>query len=163
MLMKMVYYSQAMIKSYVLDLIRQMYRDNFKPEYLVGITRGGLHPALMMSHYTGIEMRTLDVRLRDTTGANREHNKLMIEDANRGRNILVLDDINDTGATFNWIHKDWNCPSYNVKYASIVDNLSSEFNDVAYNAVEINKAENDIWIVFPWEEWWGINYLERSN
>ena len=78
--MKMVYYSQAMIKSYVLDLIRQMYRDNFKPEYLVGITRGGLQPALMMSHYTGIEMRTLDVRLRDTTGANREHNKLMIED-----------------------------------------------------------------------------------
>ena len=160
---KMVYYSQAMIKSFVLDIMRQMYQDNFKPEYLVGITRGGLQPALMISHYTGIAMRTLDVRLRDMVGSSREHNASMAEDAQQGRRILVLDDINDTGATFNWICKDWKYPKYNVKYASIVNNLSSEFDNVAYSATEINKAEEDTWIVFPWEEWWGTNYLERSN
>ncbi len=160
---KMVYYSQEMIKSFVLDLMRQMYQDNFKPEYLVGITRGGLQPALMMSHYTGIIMQTLDVRLRDTAVFGMEHNKSIAKYAYNGRRILILDDINDSGATFNWIHKDLAHPGDHVKYASIVNNLSSEFDDVAYSATEINKAEEDVWIVFPWEEWWGTNYLERSN
>ena len=159
---KMVYYSQEMIKSFVLDLMRQMYQDNFKPEYLVGITRGGLQPTLMMSHYTGIIMQTLDVRLRDVA-FGREHNTRIAKDAYNGRRILILDDINDSGATFNWIHKDMGYPNANVKYASLVNNLSSEFDDVAYSATEINKAEEDVWIVFPWEEWWGVNYLERSN
>ena len=47
------------------DLINQMFADNWKPDYIVGITRGGLTPAIIMSHKTGIKMFTLDVRLRD--------------------------------------------------------------------------------------------------
>ena len=170
-----IYYSQKQIKSVVLDLVRQMYQGNWKPDYLVGITRGGLTPALMISHYTGIPMYTLDVRLRDyeEEGQAPEHNLRMSEDVhNANKKILIVDDINDSGATFNWIVNDWELelPSNkiwvnrsNVKFASIVDNLSSDYGGVDYHAVEVNKAEDDVWIVFPWEEWWGVNYLERSN
>ena len=70
---------------------------------------------------------------------------------------MIIDDINDTGATFKWIKDDWNVPNdstkSNVKFAALIDNLPSDF-VVEYNGVEINKEENPEWIVFPYEEWW---------
>ena len=146
----------------VLDIVTQMYHDNWRPDYIVGVTRGGLIPAVMMSHYTGIRMETIDVRLRDTFNSP-EHALWMAEDAGAGKRILILDDINDTGETFKWIVKDWeesNPPAdwldiwgNNVRFATIIDNAPSKF-DVDYSSIEINKAEDPAWIVFPFEEWW---------
>jgi hypoxanthine phosphoribosyltransferase len=76
-----------------------------------------------------------------------------------------VDDINDSGATLNWIKKDWrsSCgpadPKWDtvwhntVKFATLIDNLASDAK-VDYSATEVNKAEHDVWMVFPWEEWW---------
>ena len=146
----------------VLDIVTQMYHDNWRPDYIVGVTRGGLIPAVMMSHYTGIRMETIDVRLRDTFNSP-EHALWMAEDAGAGKRILILDDINDTGETFKWIVKDWeesNPPAdwldiwgNTVRFATIIDNVPSKF-EVDYTSIEINKAEDPAWIVFPFEEWW---------
>ena len=111
---------------------------------------------VLMSHYTGIKMHTLDVRLRD--GDTQEHNAWMADHAQCGTNILVLDDINDTGETFAWIKQDWGLDNIaddikNVRFATIIDNVPSKF-DVDYSSIEINKAEDPAWIVFPFEEWW---------
>jgi hypothetical protein len=40
-----------------------------------------------------------------------------------------------------------------VKFATLIDNLASDAK-VDYSATEVNKAEHDVWMVFPWEEWW---------
>lgn len=164
------YLGEVDIREAVTNISFQMFKDEWKPNYIVGITRGGLIPAVMMSHITGVKMHTLDVRLRDGDGET-ESNCWMAEDAfgyfqqghgQEGKNILIIDDINDTGATFDWIKQDWqsscmpNDPAWNdvwhknVRFASCVENLSSEFNS-DYSFIEINKAENDEWIVFPWE------------
>ena len=156
------YISQKEIETGVLDIVSQMYSDDWRPDYIVGVTRGGLIPAVMMSHYTGIRMETIDVRLRDTFNSP-EHALWMAEDAGAGKRILILDDINDTGETFKWIVKDWeesNPPAdwldiwgNTVRFATIIDNAPSKF-DVDYTSIEINKAEDPAWIVFPFEEWW---------
>ena len=39
----------------------------------------------------------------------------------------------------------------NVRFASLLDNQASNFGDVDYTAMEINKMEKDVWVVFPWE------------
>ena len=40
----------------------------------------------------------------------------------------------------------------NVRFAVLFDNLSSKCSrKVNYSAVEINKAEEDVWVVYPWE------------
>jgi len=40
----------------------------------------------------------------------------------------------------------------NVRFATITDNLASEFNGkVDYHFDEVNKAEEDVWLVYPWE------------
>jgi len=85
-------------------------------------------------------------------------------DISKRKNILIVDDINDTGATFNWIKEDWRASCLpnesswdtvwhkNVRFATITDNLSSEFDgEVDYSVHEVNKAEEDVWLVYPWE------------
>jgi len=182
--MSKLYLTDDQIKKGVHDILRQISADNWRPDYIVGITRGGLIPAVLMSHYTGMRMETIDVRLRDSENSP-EHALWMAEDAygyepndyydpamghnktsvDKRKNILILDDINDTGATFNWIKQDWqsSCmprdPSWssiwgnNVRFATIVNNIASPF-EINYSSIEINKAEEDTWVVFPYEEWW---------
>ena len=79
MTMNKLYIDDTQIKNACHSIVTKMYRDNFKPKYIVGITRGGLVPALYLSHMTGITMHTLDVRLRD--GDEQESNLWMAEDA----------------------------------------------------------------------------------
>jgi hypoxanthine phosphoribosyltransferase len=88
-------------------------------------------------------------------------------DAGQRRRILIVDDINDSGATINWIRKDWqgSClptdPGWTdvwnntVRIAVLYNNESSD-NEIAvdYAAEHVNKFEDPQWIVFPWEEWW---------
>lgn len=176
--------SQSDFESLVSDLCREITISNWKPNYIVGITRGGLIPAVMISQYFNIPMYTLHVSLRDNVD-NNESNLWMAEDAfgyvnmeeretldicwneSNRKNILLVDDINDSGATFNWIMNDWmfGClPSdphwndvwnNNVKFLTIVDNLSSKCKvKMDYTAMEINKANNDVWVDFPYEKWW---------
>jgi hypoxanthine phosphoribosyltransferase len=149
-----VYYTNNQIHSYVLEIARQIYQDNYRPDYIVGLTRGGLVPGVLLSHYLDVPFHALN---KD------ESNLWMAEDALEGKNILVIDDINDTGNTLNKLKNDWAGNSgdwesiftYNVKFAVCIDNESSnEF--VNYAGYTINKAENPEWCVFPWEEWWNV-------
>ena len=160
--MKKEYYNWENIEDMISDVVQQIAvdGDNFKPDYVVGLTRGGLIPATMLSHYYQVPMHTLEIKLRDHA-VTPESNKWMAKDAVDGKNILIVDDINDTGDTLAWIKQDWeksgeiNWPA-NIRFAVLVENEPSKFGDVDYVSKFINKNENPQWIVFPWEEWWAI-------
>ncbi len=181
--MKKVYYTWQQVEGACLDIARQMSADNWKPDYIVGITRGGAVPAILLSQYTGIPMRPLQVSLRD--GGDCVSDLGMAEDAigsvpfdrraefggnkwveKLKKKILIVDDINDTGATVDWIKQDWPSGCYpddnewnqvwgdNVRFAVLTHNQSSEFKDPDYSVWNVNKAEEDCWLVYPWEEFW---------
>jgi len=185
MLVPKKYYSWEDIERMVSDLCQQITLSDWRPDYIVGITRGGNIPATMISSYFNCRGEALKVKLRDVeeTEEGTESNFWMAEDAygydNNGdpelgkydpalrKNILIVDDINDSGATFNWIKNDWqsgclpNSPQWenvwgqNVRFAVLTDNLSSNFeHKVNYFADEVNKQEQNVWLVYPWEEWW---------
>ena len=165
-----IYYTWQDVEHHTQEILRQIHADAWRPDYVVGLTRGGLVPANLISQYLGCRMETLKVSLRDDTEC--ESNLWMAEDAfghemEQPKNILIVDDINDTGATLNYIREDWASGCFpdnlrwtevwgqNVRVAVLVDNESSKSGiPVSYSAVDINKAEQDSWIVFPWEEWW---------
>lgn len=179
--MKKILVSWTDIESHVQEILRQLHQDQWRPDYVVGLTRGGLVPANLISQYLGCRMHTLDVSLRDSNSAP-ESNLWMAEDAfgyvpnpesstqsstAYRKSILIIDDINDSGATLNWIRQDWsssclpNDPAWNtvwgnnVRVAVLYDNQASQSElDISYSAVTINKLEEDSWIVFPWEDWW---------
>jgi uncharacterized protein len=168
--MKKIHYTAEQVEGQVLEILRQMQRDNWRPDYVVGLTRGGLVPANMISQYLGVPMHALHVSLRDNIEKDCESNLWMAEDAYGyladPKKILIVDDINDSGATLNWIKRDWeggclpqeekweDIWSNTTRFAVLVDNQASEFHGINYSAEEINKAEEDCWCVFPWEEWW---------
>ena len=180
-MIKKHYYTWQDIERACLNIALQMYNDNWRPDYIVGITRGGNVPATILSNMLGVRGEALKVSLRDSGGES-ESNLWMSEEAfgyvdleeqetlkcrwdiGKRKKILIVDDINDTGATFNWIKQDWpagclpNEESWktvwhnNVRFATITDNLSSDFNGtVDYSVHEVNKAEQDVWLVYPWE------------
>jgi len=177
------YYSWQDVEKACTNIALQMYKDNWRPDYIVGITRGGNVPATILSNMLNIRCEALKVSLRDDNGES-ESNCWMAEDAfgyvplddqeiyksrwdlSRRKKILIVDDINDTGATFNWIKQDWqssclpnsegwdsvwNTENANVRFAVITENLSSTFDGVRYSVHEVNKAEEDVWLVYPWE------------
>jgi xanthine phosphoribosyltransferase len=176
------YYDWEDVHNAANRIIAQMCKDKWTPDYIVGITRGGLPLATILSHKLDCRMETLKVKLRDAKdGESCESNCWMSEDAfgqvddtetyksrwdiNSRKNILIVDDINDSGATFNWIKHDWESGCFpdedaawdsvwgkNVRFAVMTENLSSEFDGVKYYYDEVNKAERDVWLVYPYEE-----------
>ncbi len=161
--MKKTHVTWNEVQSHVQSIIRQMVLEKWTPDIIVGITRGGAVPAVMISNYFNCKMVSLDVSLRDNTEYGPESNCWLPEDAET-KKILIVDDINDTGATVNWIMSDWSSLVLhdkwkdNVKFAMLYDNQASNATvDIAFSAVDINKAEDDIWIVFPWENFWNSN------
>ena len=135
------------------QLLVQLYNSEWRPDYIVGITRGGNVPATILSNMTGIRCEAVKVALRDgESGKTGDSISWMADDAKLGKNILVVDDINDTGATFEWLSNDWGLNGGdNVRFATLTENLSSNFDGVDYYCDEVNKAEEDVWLVYPWE------------
>jgi len=180
---KEIHIDNEQIRAMMADIGRKITLDGWKPDYIVGLSRGGLIPAVMLSHYLNVTMYTLKVTLRDGQEDDCDHNCWMADDAlgaqydendnyintnaeQRRKKILIVDDINDSGATIQWIKNDWQSACLpddinweteiwgkNVRFATIINNLASK-SDVDYYSMEINKEEDDSWIVFPWEEWW---------
>ena len=181
--MKKKYYSWNDIETMCIQIVNQLYADNWRPDYIVGLTRGGNVPATIISNMTNIPADTLQVNFRDN-GLYTESNCWMAEDAygygviptegyfdsvtgsiaEKRKNILIVDDINDSGKTFDWIVTDWqsNCVpgdvawkeiwGNSVRFAVLTENLSSNFELVNYYCDTVNKAEEDVWLVYPWED-----------
>ena len=169
------YYSNTDVEHQVNQILQGLAHDNWRPDYIVGLTRGGLIPATMISHYLGVPMHTLNVSLRDSK-MGPESNLWMAEDAfgyldgeshiSKRHNILIVDDINDHGNTLNWIRTDWqsgclpnsseweNIWGANVRFAVLINNEASDFKLMDYVGHSINKDVTPEWCVFPWENWW---------
>jgi len=149
-----LYYTWKQFDKDIDKLAIQILRSKWYPDYIVGITRGGLVPATALSHKICSTMYTMDVRLRDTdadyTGPERA---FWLEAQALTKKILIVDDINDSGATLQWVK---NCfkphviQTGNVRFATMFDHLGSDFDQVEYTVTEL-EPENKPWIVFPWE------------
>ena len=117
--------------------------SSFKPTHIVGITRGGLIPAVMLSHSFDLPMETLGVSFRDNRATH--HTKFKpIDDAR----YLIVDDINDSGTTFKVVSDIFRNRRLIFATSALINKEKSGFNVDFYGEM----FYHDDWINFPWEK-----------
>ena len=126
--------------------------DDRRPDHLVGIGRGGLAPAVYLSHATGVPMLSIDYSSQADTLAAAAAARLA-ERTRAGERLLFVDDINDSGRTIarlrHLLAQAGAMPGA-VRFATLIDNAGSA-ERVDHAARTIDRATCKDWFVFPWE------------
>ncbi len=130
-------------------LCRDITLDKFDPQVLVGLSRGGLTPGVMMSHWMQKPFKPIKTSLRDYPEWE-DYLPKKTDDR-----VLIVDDICDSGETFQRISdfiKERGV-GVEVRFASLWWNNECDF-EPHYYVQECAKDTEGIWIHFPWEHWW---------
>jgi len=77
--MKKKYYSWQDVERAADSIVAQMCKDQWCPEYITGINRGGLPLAMLLSHKLDTKMYTVDIQLRDGKENDCESNLWLAE------------------------------------------------------------------------------------
>jgi len=99
-------------------------------DYVVGIPRGGLIIAVMISHRLGVKHMTID-HLEKLEEFDLDIDK---------KKILIVDDISDSGQTLKRFRKEYTTATLDVRNTTI-----------AVPQFYANWLDNADWIVYPWE------------
>lgn len=126
--------------------------DGWRPTCVVGIGRGGLVPAVYLSHAMGVPMLSCDWSSTLDDGAA-EAIRRSATLAARGERLLLVDDINDSGRTTAALRAALDGAGAAVgaiRFATLIDNAVSA-QRVDYRARTIDRTVTKDWFVFPWE------------
>ena len=152
---KKLWYPWNEMRRDVNTLCRDIVLDKFDPCCIVGISRGGLTPGVMMSHWLNKPFKPVKAALRDFP----EWEDYLPRKTDE--RVLIVDDICDSGETFTRMKSYIKGPRLNqpmelpteVRFASLWWNNECDF-EPHYYAQECAKDSEGIWIHFPWEHWW---------
>ena len=147
-----LWYNWEEMRKDVNVLCREVLLDKFDPEVIIGLSRGGLTPGVMMSHYLNKPFKSVKAALRDFPDWEEYLPK------KTDKRVLIVDDICDSGETFQKISDHINSrreksTQTDIRFASLWWNNEVEF-EPHYYAQECAKDSENIWIHFPWEHWW---------
>ncbi len=130
----------------------QLEADSWKPDFLIGVGRGGLVPAAFLSHRLDIAMLSVD----HSSGEPGFGGELLVKLAAKiadGRRMLVVDDINDSGTTIDCIRGAIAAKGggdEQLRVAVLINNSRSKAK-AEYAATLIDRDSDKRWFVFPWE------------
>lgn len=149
---ELLYIDNAQFIADVQQLAATLRKESWRPEFIVGIGRGGLVPAVFLSHATGIALLSVDHSSKVPTFGDELLTKLALK-TQAGTNLLIVDDINDSGRTISYLRDTFlaeNGVAANLRIAVLIDNIRST-ERVDYWARQIDRKEEPRWFVFPWE------------
>ena len=147
---KKLWYNWREMRRDVNSLCREILLDKFDPNVIVGLSRGGLTPGVMMSHWMKKPFKPIKTSLRDFP----EWEDYLPRKTDE--RVLIVDDICDSGETFHKIREYINERKENgvdVRFATLWWNNECNF-EPHYYVNEIAKDSTKTWIMFPWEGWW---------
>jgi len=126
------------------DLIIQ-----FNPDMVIGLIRGGLLPAVIVSHVLNdTKMEAIDYSSGDGNGDNRNCHTNKIPKFDIEKRILIVDDICDTGRSMREVTKEYRDRGHEVLTFALYYKESSVFKpDFVWQTI----PEDSPWIIFPFE------------
>ena len=163
-----VFYTFEQMKTDLSGIVDQIEHSGWKPQLILGLTRGGLIPATMLSHQFSAPLIPINLSLRDfvrdqiavISEIKTAFDQFGIEDLH---NVLIVDDILDSGATLErllqiFARTQMNNDKLQTRIAVLVHNQAST-SDVKphYVGTAINKDEDPSWLEFWFEGWYSKN------
>lgn len=140
------------------QLSEKIKRDNYQPDVVIAIARGGVVVARLICDFLGIlDLLTIKVEHWVETAAHLEDAvvKYPLNVDLNGKKVLLVDDISDTGKSFAVAkkHIEENCHPLEIRTASMqhISPVSTFRPD--YYAEEVKEWT---WFMYPW------NYVEDT-
>jgi hypothetical protein len=123
-------------------------KREFDPDMIVGVARGGLIPAVRLSHLLGDKLlRIIHVKYYKDINLRKEKPELWADIGKPKGKVLVVDDVADTGTTLEFVVRYLKEKGVtDIRIATIAWKPKSRLKPDFY------VYETDKWIVFPWEE-----------
>lgn len=148
---RQVHISWSRLEKLAARLVRMIKASGFSPDYVVGITMGGLIPLALVAE--GLKVKNVAmVSARSYDEKTKKRGKLVISHVPRltarGKKILLVDEIADTGETFKVVSSilKERCGATHIKTAAIVVNTTRCKTVPDFSVLNVDK-----WVVFPWD------------
>ncbi len=136
----------------VLAIAAALAADDWRPTCLIGVGRGGLVPAVYLSHASGLPTLSCDLSSQVKDFADDVLVRLAAR-TRAGERQLFVDDINDSGRTIGLLRGRLaaaGAVAGAVRFATLLDNVSSA-ERVEYRARTLDRTVTKDWFVFQWE------------
>ena len=141
--MKTIKYPYNEYKKDLNTLVKQIQKKKVKYDFVLGVERGGLIPAVHLSHRLGIPFKTLSWSSQLKDGS------MLTWFILRNKKILLVDDIVDSGKTFLEIFgKYWDMDTAVLIY----NNINESKIKPDYYGRMINRKDTPEWFDFWWEK-----------
>ena len=140
----------------------QVYEDGYRPNYIIGVWRGGApigiavqeffsvlgvpsdHIAIRTSHYKGIDDRSTEVQVY---GLN-----YIIKQVESDDSLLIVDDVHDTGVSIEKIVSDLQAAcKKNTPEIRVATPYFKPSKNKTSRTPDYHLHETDKWLVFPHE------------
>lgn len=124
----------------------------WNPTLLVGVGRGGLTPAVFLSHRMGLSMVSIDYSTKIAQFGD-ELVTVLARRTRDGDRLLFVEDINDSGKTIGELRAalaEHGALQEQIRFAVLMNNVQSS-QKVEYGFRQIDRAVQKDWFVFPWE------------
>jgi hypoxanthine phosphoribosyltransferase len=132
------------------NLVKEILDAGFYPDLIVAIARGGYIPARVLADFLGV-MQLSSLRIEHYQGSHRGP-KALVKDplvsVIQAKRILLVDDVSDTGDTFELAlrHIKQNSSSAQIRTAALHYKVVSNYKPDFY-AQRITQWR---WITYPW-------------
>jgi hypothetical protein len=121
-----------------------------KPDIILGLARGGLLPATILSHYFNIPLHPISYSAKDGNGDNKNHNS-NINYPLTDKFILIVDDICDSGKTLKDVYTYYMLkPGNTIITATLYFKIQNPQLTIPH-VYHTTLQEDAPWVIFPFE------------
>jgi hypoxanthine phosphoribosyltransferase len=139
----------------ILEEIHKLYPEK-KPDFVIAIKKGGVYPGEIIAKALGVEMRSVQASYYDENHQPMDEVRILdtseLEFIPEGAEVVVIDEMFDTGRTMDKIKKLLEAPPYNLITKTAVIHYKSEKHDRYLPGPDIYIRETKDWIVYFWEK-----------
>ena len=145
---------------YLIRLVKRITESGFKPDIIVGISRGGLIPSRIISDLLD-NPNLASIRVEFYKYSKKKRNKPKITQpistSIEGKKILLVDDVADSGKSLQLVYE------HLLNKAKEIRTLTIFYKPWSSILPDYYVKETRAWIVFPWEFHETVEWVVKKN